>query len=308
MTRKFQHGSLFRRGKKKQKWVARYSQDVIGPRGELRRIRRAEVLGSVVEIPTRREAEQLLAERLREFNSRDYRPSSSQTLREFVENCWLPEVLPTVKHSTKKHYQYFLRVHLYPTFGNTQLRLINRNAVQNFLSSKLQSGLSWRTTKSLRTTFGTLMAAAESAELIPSNPVRKTRFPRRGPIKQKAEIAPDKIQELLNALPEPSHSLAWLLVLTGLRIGELLALRWRNIDLERGTLRVTESVYDGHFDVPKTQRSRRSLPLCAMAIRILAARKPAVTNPEALVSAAREGNHSTGTTLAGDSSKPLARS
>ncbi|HEX3740548.1 MAG TPA: hypothetical protein VHV29_12655 [Terriglobales bacterium] len=46
-------------------------------------------------------------------------------------------------------------------------------------------------------------------------------------MKQKAEIAPEKIRELLNALPEPSHSLAWLLVLTGLRIGELLALRWR---------------------------------------------------------------------------------
>jgi hypothetical protein len=104
-----------------------------------------------------------------------------------------------------------LRVHLFPKFGDTQLRLITRDAVQNYLSSKLQSGLSWRTAKSLRTTFGTLMAAAEMAELIPSNPVRKTRFPRRGPTKQKAEIAPEKIRELLDALSEPSHSLAWLL-------------------------------------------------------------------------------------------------
>ena len=47
----------------------------------------------------------------------------------------------------------------------------------------------------------------------------------------------ERTRELLDALPESSHSLAWLLVLTGLRIGELLALRWRNVDLERGTLR-----------------------------------------------------------------------
>ena len=50
-------------------------------------------------------------------------------------------------------------------------------------------------------------------------------------------------------------------MLTGLRIGELLALRWRGVNLELGVLRVTETVYDGHFDTPKTQRSQRSVPL-----------------------------------------------
>jgi len=83
------------------------------------------------------------------------------------------------------------------------------------------------------------MGAAEIAELIPSNPVRKTRLPRRGLVKEKAAINPEKIRELLAALPEPSGSVAQLLVLTGLRIGELLALRWRDVDLEHCVLRVT---------------------------------------------------------------------
>jgi integrase len=174
--------------------------------------------------------------------------------------------------------------------GRTNLRRRNRDVVQDFISAKLRSGLSWRTVKGIRTVLGTVLSAAEMAELIPSNPVRKTRFPRRGPTKQRAEIAPEKIRELLDALPEPSRSLAWLLVLTGLRIGELLALRWRNIDLEKGELRVTHSVYDGHFDIPKTPRSQRSVPLGSKAIQILAARKPAVLNPEALVFGTREGS------------------
>ena len=287
--RRFQRGSIYKRGKRKV-WVARFFEDVIAPDGAVKRIRRSETLGSITEIPTRRQAEQVLQDRLRLFNSSEYRPSSSCTLREYAENRWLPEVLPTLKHSTKKHYQYILRVHVYPAIGDMQLRLINRDVVQGFISAKLRSGLSWRTVKSIRTALGTVMGAAEMAELIPSNPVRKTRFPRRGPTKQRAEIAPEKIRELLDALPEPSRSVAWLLILTGLRIGELLALRWRNIDLEKGELRVTQSVYDGHFDIPKTPRSQRSVPLGPKSVQILAARKPAVTNPEGLVFATRKGS------------------
>jgi integrase len=170
-----------------------------------------------------------------------------------------------------------------------QLRLITRDAVQSFLTAKLRSGLSWKTVKHMRTVFGTIMGAAEMAELIPSNPVRKTRFPRRGAVKEKPVIAPEKIRELLDALPEPARSLAWLLVLTGLRIGELLALCWQDIDLEHGFLRVRRTVYDGHFDEPKTPRSKRTVPLGAKSIEILAARKPAVVDPDALVFATRAG-------------------
>src|SRR5207244_12958079 len=61
---------------------------------------------------------------------------------------------------------------------------------------------------------------------------------------------------LHDALPI-SRSIALLLVLTGLRIGELLALRWKAVDLTAGTLRVIETVYDGHFDTPKTDRRDR---------------------------------------------------
>src|ERR1039458_2428341 len=120
--RRFQRGSIYKRGKRKV-WVARFFEDVIAPDGAVKRIRRSETLGSITEIPTRRQAEQVLQDRLRLFNSSEYRPSSSCTLREYAENRWLPEVLPTLKHSTKKHYQYILRVHVYPAIGDMQLRL-----------------------------------------------------------------------------------------------------------------------------------------------------------------------------------------
>ncbi len=84
----------------------------------------AEVLGTVAEIPTKRQAEQLLADRLRPINSGHYRPSSLRTLGDYAETIWLPQALPTLKYSTKRYYQYMLRVHLYPTFADVQLRSV----------------------------------------------------------------------------------------------------------------------------------------------------------------------------------------
>jgi integrase len=80
-----------------------------------------------------------------------------------------------------------------------------------------------------------------------------------------------------------------LLVLTGLRVGELLALRWGSIDLKARLLRVVETVYDGHFDQPKTKRGARTIPIGTETAEIFAAIRPAVVDPKALVYATREG-------------------
>ena len=71
---------------------------------------------------------------------------------------------------------------------------------------------------------------------------------------------------LLKHLDEPYRTMVRLIAATGLRIGELLALRWRSLDLEIGTLSVRESVFGGKFQSPKTQKSRRTIPLCPQAI------------------------------------------
>jgi len=80
-----------------------------------------------------------------------------------------------------------------------------------------------------------------------------------------------------------------LLVLTGLRVGEMLALRWGNIDVKARMLRVCETVYEGHFDRPKTKRSVRTIPIGKETAEILVRVCPALAEPTALVFATREG-------------------
>jgi integrase len=289
-NRRFQHGSIFKRGKREKVWVGRWYEEITRPDGGFDQVRRSEILGKVAELPTRRQAEQVLNNSLRRINSGDFRPQSSLRFSDFVQNHWMPEVFPTLKFSSKKHYGYIFNVHLLPTLGEMQLRLITRDVVQNLLVAKLRSGLSWKTVKHIRTTLGTVLRAAECHGLIETNPVASTRLPRRGPSPERPSISLEHIRTLLNNLPEPSYSIGWLIVLTGLRIGEVLALRWRDVDLVAGTLRVNQAVYDGHFDAPKTKRSKRAVPLSKKAKAILEARKPSVPNPDALVFSTRNGS------------------
>ena len=68
-----------------------------------------------------------------------------------------------------------------------------------------------------------------------------------------------------------------LIAATGLRIGELLALRWSSLDLKVGALTVRESVFEGQFQAPKTQRALRTIPLGPYAVEALTDQRARVT-------------------------------
>jgi len=281
--RRFQQGSLFLRGKRERVWVARWWEDVIRPDGAPGRIRKAEVIGSLADLPTKRLARQVLTEQLGRLNNGRQRPQSSLTLEQFVREHWESVMLPTFKYATRKHYHYMLKVHILPAFGNTRLREFSRQGIQSFLLGKLRDGLSWETVHHLRCGLSKLLGTAEEWDYVAENPALKTKLPRREGKTERRALTPEEIRLLVSNLQEPARSLVLLLTATGLRIGELLALRWRNLDLKAGMLQVTETVYDGHFDQPKTRKSRRVIPIGPDTVRIIERFRPAAVEPEALV-------------------------
>ena len=287
--RGFQQGSLFQRGTRRKVWVARWWEDVIQANGTLGRSRRSEVIGTVAEFPTRRRAMQVLSQRLGSINSGKVRPQSIRTFDDFVKDDWMPVVLPTLKYATQKHYKYMLDVHLIPAFGKRQLRELTREELQSFLSRKLNGGLSWETVHHFKCGLSKILGAAEEWGCIVENVAQKTKLPRRHHGPERAVLTPVQVRSLAAGLNEPARSITLLLVLTGLRVGELLALRWGSIDLSARLLRVCETVYDGHFDQPKTKRSARTIPIGTETAEILAALHSAAVDPKALVFATREG-------------------
>jgi integrase len=97
---------------------------------------------------------------------------------------------------------------------------------------------------------------------------------------------------LLRQVEEPYRTMIGLVALTGLRIGELLALRWRSLDLAIGTLSVRESVYESTFERPKTQRAARTIPLGPHGVEVLSEHKLRSTRqaPDDLVFPNRNGD------------------
>jgi integrase len=290
IRRCFQTGCLFKRGKQRKTWVARWRESVIQPDGTFRRVLRAEVLGLVTEF-SEREARNKLAVLLRPINEGKYRPEATITFGQFVKECWEPAVVPHLKPSSVRYYGLQIRCHLLPTFGSWPIKDITKAEVQRFLGQKRKQGFSGSTVHGMRTALAKVLQAAVDWNYLEQNSARGIRLGDRAPVQERAYLLPEQLSPLLNSLPEPCRTLVVIAALTGLRIGELLALRWKHIDLIHDVIHVRETVYEGHFGSPKTKSSRRDVPMSQPVREAFLAQRSVLTGAEAenLVFASRNG-------------------
>jgi integrase len=171
------------------------------------------------------------------------------------------------KRSTIDEYRSYLRVHLGPFFGDTALDKITPSRVEGFVATKRREG---KATKSILNYLGLLhsiFAFAERRGLASANPVASIDKPVRSAATADIRfLDATEVDALLAAVPDdprgPTERAIYLTgAMTGLRQGELLALRWQDIDWSAGRIRVRRSFVRGEFGTPKSRRSTRSVPL-----------------------------------------------
>lgn len=267
--RRYQTGSLFKRGKRRKVWVARWREDVLLEGGDLGRVQRSVVLGDVAEFPTRRHAQIRLEEHLRPVNQGTGRPEGSMHFGAFAETQWTTLVLPTLKLSTQHGYRNVLSKHVLPYWRDWRLRDIGKLDVQQFVADKFQQKAGWQTVRNAWTLLSGILETAVEYGYLTVNPARGVKFPPQALREAPAMIAGDDFAKLLSEVVEPYRMMIGLIAATGLRIGELLALRWRSLDLNIGTLTVRESVFEGKMQLPKTLKARRTIPLGPHAVKLL---------------------------------------
>jgi len=186
---------------------------------------------------------------------------------------WLRDVKDTVRQSTHERYGYAIGPHIKPAIGRIKLKDLTAAQVRWFYRDRLDYGLAPATVQKLHAVLHKALEAAVSDGLIPRNVAADLKLPRI----IREEIDPlnqDEARRFLEtASGERLEALYILALNSGMRQGELLALKWEDVDLERGVLRVrrtltrTDKTYT--LGEPKTKKSRRTIRLTAGAAAAL---------------------------------------
>lgn len=166
-----------------------------------------------------------------------------------------------------------LQKHVGPYWGEWRLCDITKIDVQQFVLHKFDQQLAWQTVRNAWIVLSSILDAAMDYGALAVNPARGVKFPLAPPRTAPRILGRKDVGALLQQVDEPYRTMIGLVALTGLRIGELLGLRWRGLDLTAGTLRVLESVFEGQRQRPKTQRALRTIPLGPHAVQMLTAHR-----------------------------------
>lgn len=257
---RYQDGSLFIRGKRIKVWAARWREDVIREDGTLHRTQPTIVLGAVSEL-SRREARSLLQKRVSEINQGRHRARPMMTFERFSTDHWEAGALLALKPSSSRIYKFNLDKYIIPVLGSQRLCDVNRAIIQQLLVTMRSEGYAASTLHSVRVTIAKVLQTAVDNAYLERNPAHGIKIGERESKKERTFLEPRQLRNLLTRLPEPCRVIVVTAVLTGMRIGEILALRWDRLDFVNGTIEVSETYSDGLFGTPKTRSSRRVIPM-----------------------------------------------
>lgn len=187
---------------------------------------------------------------------------------------WLEQTKgPSLRPSTMRSYEYLIRKHIVPALGNTVLSRLTPDQVERFLNAMTATGLAANTVQRARAVLRTALAQAERRGYVPRNVAALVD----GPRVAQAEVVPmaqDHVVPFLDGVSDDRLAALYAIALgTGMRLGEILGLRWSDVDLEAGQVCVQHALQRIHGQLvltePKSVRSRRTLSLPAISRRAL---------------------------------------
>ncbi len=253
-------GSISRR--KDGLWMARYWVET--PKG----LKRKSVYGK-----TREEVRDKMVKALADRADGLVFDDDNVTVGEYLDS-WLQSVVRgSVRQSTYERYEVAVRVHIKPALGRLKLAKLTPARVQSFYRGKLDDGCAPASVNKLHVTLHKALDQAVKWHMVPRNVAEAVRAPRPAP-KEMRPLSPDETRRFIQAAcGDKLEALYVLAVHTGMRQGELLGLKWQDVDLENGKLSVRHTVTKSGgrllLGEPKTKKSRRTIILGAGAVSAL---------------------------------------
>jgi integrase len=205
-------------------------------------------------------------------------PHGSETVGAFLMT-WLEGAKPTIRPGTWRRYEQLTRLYLVPEIGRIRLVALGPQHVAKLHKDLLAGGMTPANVHYVHRTLRRALGEAERWKLVGSNVAAVVKPPRAEHLEMRTLTA-EQIRRLLEVAPDRDRPLYLLAVSTGMRLGELLALRWADVDLNNGSLRVVATLRHlsgevATFAAPKTARSRRRVELSESVVAALSAHKVA---------------------------------
>ena len=264
-AQRYQRGSLILLKRKSQPdtWVFRYYAEERGHRTYKKKI-----VGTVTEFPKRKDAEKAVVQlRVKVNDGATFAPMNIAQLAAHFERV----ELPLKAHSTAEGYKNYLKLHIVPKWGQHALSAVKSVEVESWLRNLNRidgKPASPGTKTKIRNLLSVLFSHAIRYEWGTRNPITAVRTSAKR-LRIPDILTPEEFQALL---PELSHRELVMVMLdgsTGLRRGELIALRWQDINFELMQANVTHSIWHNVEGDTKTEASRKPVPLHPFVIEEL---------------------------------------
>lgn len=222
---------------------------------------------------TKKEAERAMTEVQNEFNRKgSYAEPSKMLFADYIQQ-WFEKKKNSISEQTVTLYESIIRVHIIPALGELPISKITGLHIESFLFKLLADGFAPETVRRIHSVINTSLNAAERLELVTRNVAAKVEKPK---VIRKDLLVwePDYVADFLEKIKGRSRfSIAiFLAVMTGMRQGEILGLRWSDVDLENGTIQIQQTLrHDGKklMSGAKTAGSIRSIAISQSTIEEL---------------------------------------
>jgi len=253
-------------------WMLRYKEPVIGADGKTAQRCSARKLATLSREYRTEESVRPLADLiLAPINAKTVQPSSTQTVRDFLEHVYLPHVKATKRPSTYKSYLLSFRSAKHHLDGH-ELREFRTSHVDKLMAAVAAEKTRAHTThRNLKSFLSGAFRFAKRTDLITENPVRDSVVPRGNPAGDAYAYSLAEIEAMMKVLPEPGRTAVIVAGFTGLRISEVKGLRWE--DVQGDELHVNRSVWSGVVNDTKTLTSKAPVPLLPIVKKALDAHR-----------------------------------
>lgn len=234
---------------------------------------------------TKAEAAAARAQLMTDFNQGTYVRETRESVSTFLDR-WLEVRRPNLKATTFESYRQLIGSHITPKIGGLRLADLNAETPNRFYSHLLTDGrlngagggLSTRTTRYCHTILRAALKDAVRWKAVSQNVADYADPPPSRSAREMTVWDAATLRAFLAHVRDDRHYGLWLLAATsGMRRGELCGLRWRDVDLDRAYLAVTQSVVlvgaEVRISTPKTTKSRRAIALDEATVEALRAHR-----------------------------------